>query len=168
MKKYYTEEERKAVNREKARLWREKNPEGNKENYKKNPDYWVEYRKKNKDKINDYRKKWRKEHSESDEMYRKTPMGRALSLINAYKKADKERNRGECTLTAKWVVDNIFTKPCHYCGKEGWEIIGCDRKDSNLPHTPENVVPSCKSCNDKKGTMSYDEFIKKLGESPLP
>lgn len=79
--------------------------------------------------------------------YRKTPMGRAVRLCNNYKNADKNANRGECTLTAQWIVDNIFSKPCAHCGKTGWNIVGCNRLDDSKPHTIDNVEPCCLECN---------------------
>ena len=39
-------------------------------------------------------------------------------------------------------------------------------KDNSLPHTPENVVPCCLSCNSKKGSIGYEEYLKMLAEQP--
>lgn len=146
-KKYLTEEERK----EARRIWNAK------------------WRAKHKKEIADYQKEYRKQYYQENKErelelkkeYNKTLMGRALYLVSSYKKADKQHNRGECTLTAKWVIDNIFSKPCHYnCGKKGWELIGCDRIDNDLPHTPDNVVPCCEECNKKRGTKTYEDFVE--------
>lgn len=102
-------------------------------------------------------KQWYQENKENKLEQHKywtknTQMGRASNLVNAYKQKDKKANRGECTLTAKWVVENIFTKPCAHCGKSGWQIIGCNRLDNSRPHTEDNVEPCCKDCNDKLAT----------------
>ena len=94
-----------------------------------------------------YYKQWKEDNPNYSKEYRKTPMGRAVYLINDYKRNDKLYNRGECTLTAKWIVDNIFTKPCAHCGKSGWQIIGCNRLDNSRPHTEDNVEPCCMECN---------------------
>lgn len=114
----------------------------------------------------EYNAIWRAEHSEYLKEYKaeynKTPMGRAVYLVNSYQKADKKYNRGECTLTAQWIIDNIFNKPCHYCGETDWRKMGCDRIDNSLPHTPENVVPCCFECNSKRGRKSYEEFKASL------
>lgn len=185
--KYLTEEERKERERESKRRWMEKHPNYIKEYRQKNKEKILkqmkEYRETHKDECSEYNKQWRENNKEYLKKYReahkeeinhikkkyaKIPMGRACYLVNAYKQLDEKYNRGECTINAKWIVDNIFSKPCHYCGKEGWKIIGCDRKDSSLPHTPDNCVPCCRECNRKKGTMPYDEYIKKLGDSPNP
>ena len=84
-----------------------------------------------------------KQHKE----YKNTPMGRASYLLMQYNREDKKRGRGEGDLTAKWIVDNIFTKPCAHCGKTGWEVIGCNRINNDLPHTKDNVEPCCYECN---------------------
>ena len=128
-------------------------------------EYLHQYYLKHKEKLVEYKKQWFKENKEErDEyrkQYRKTPMGRADYLLQRYRQSDKKHNRGECTLTAQWIVENIFSKPCHYCGKTDWTKIGCDRIDNSKPHTEDNVIPCCMNCNRKKNTKSYDEFIKK-------
>ena len=94
------------------------------------------YRAKNKAKRDEYRVK-----------YRSTQFGRANSLLYGYRREDKKRNRGECTLTEDFIIENIFSKPCAHCGESDWRKIGCNRLDNNLPHTPENVEPCCMKCN---------------------
>lgn len=147
MKKiYFTEEERKEARRkqkrESNRRWRETHPEYRKQYYQDNKEKELEqnkqYRQDNKEKI-----------SEINKQYRQTPIGRAVNLLGGYQRNDKKYKRGECTLTAQWIVENIFTKPCAHCGKTGWEIIGCNRLDNTLPHTPDNVEPCCEECNKK-------------------
>lgn len=92
--------------------------------------------------------------------YRNTPMGRAVRLANNYINADKIANRGKGDLTAKWIVENIFTQPCTHCGKTGWNVIGCNRIDNSKPHTMDNVEPCCKECNRKE---YYNEHKVKVG-----
>lgn len=101
------------------------------------------YAQKNKEKIKEYRNEWRK-----------TPKGRAESLLQAYKQKDRLKGRGECTLTSQWIVDNIFTKPCVHCGETDWHKIGCNRIDNTKPHTPDNVEPCCLKCNND---LNYKE-----------
>lgn len=105
-----------------------------------------EYRLKNKEQLNEYYKIYTKNYSK---LYLKRPMGRAHNLLSSYKCEDKKHNRGKGDLTAKWIVDNIFSKPCKYCGKTGWDVIGCNRLDNSKPHTKDNVEPCCKECNKK-------------------
>lgn len=94
--------------------------------------------------------------------YRKTPMGRAVRLISNYKRDDRKANRCEGDLTPQWIVDNIFSKPCVYCGKEGWDVIGCNRIDNDKPHTMDNVEPCCKECNMKQNNISSQKKVGKF------
>lgn len=192
--KYKTEEERIEAKRAARKRWREKNPDYNKKRtyteeqkekrrenkrewYKNNKEhvseynkeYSKKYREENRDillaKKNEYSKTHNEERSTYMKKYNSTKIGRAVNLASSYKQTDEEYNRGECTITAKWILENIFNgQVCHYCGKADWRELGCDRIDNSLPHTPENCVPCCKMCNIKKGTMSYDEYMKKIGK----
>lgn len=96
--------------------------------------------------------------------YRSTKNGRAHNLARAYKAADKNANRGECTITAEWIVENVFNQPCHYCGETDWHELGCDRINNLQPHTPDNCVPCCKACNIKRNLRSYQEFMTLIGK----
>lgn len=89
--------------------------------------------------------------------YRQTPMGRAANLLGGYRRKDKKYNRGEGDLTAEWIVENIFTKPCAHCGETDWTKIGCNRLDNTKPHTKDNVEPCCKECNDKLAGVYHME-----------
>lgn len=161
-KKYNTEEERKEAHREACKRFREEHP-----------DYMVEWRKNNPDKVKAYNAAYYKKNNEEilawhaayDAAYNATPFGRARYLVGRYRSADKKQNRGECTITPQWVVDNVFSgQVCHYCGQTDWHLLGCDRIDNTLPHTPENCVPCCCDCNKKKGTTEYDEFMRRMGK----
>lgn len=92
--------------------------------------------------------------------YRKTPMGRASRLVGNYNQADKKANRCQGDLTAQWLVENILFKPCAHCGKEGWDVIGCNRLDNSKPHTKDNVEPCCEECNRE---LYYKEHEQKVG-----
>lgn len=177
MKKYKTEEERKEAQREAKKRWREKNKEyqtiyrqNNKEKiaeyntlyYQKNKEYFAKYYQNNKEKIAEWYQNNKERAAVHQAKYFSTPYGRASKLITAYKQSDKKHNRGECTLTAQWIVDNIFSKPCHYCGETDWHKLGCDRIDNIKPHTPSNVVPCCCECNKKRGRNTYDEFTRNV------
>ena len=128
-----------------------------KERYEQNKDkellYNKEYAKEHRDELNEYLRE-----------YAKTPNGRASKLLYSYRRKDKLANRGECTLTKEWILENIIGKPCVYCGETDMLKVGCDRKDSSLPHTPDNCVPCCKKCNSKKKKLSYEDYIKMLGK----
>lgn len=131
------------------------------EYYEENKEIHKEYYKRNKERIISYQNEYQKE-------YDKTQMARANNLLGAYKAADKKAGRGECDFDARWIVENIFNKPCAHCGVEGWKVIGCNRLDNSKPHTKDNVEPCCFLCNVKLSTeeMARDEngnFIKRNG-----
>lgn len=96
--------------------------------------------------------------------YLKTPIGRAHNLLCTYKIEDRKRGRGECTLTAKWIVENIFTKPCAHCGETDWHKIGCNRLDNSKPHTEDNVEPCCMKCNND---LHHESIKKKVYQYTL-
>lgn len=171
-KKYFTEEERRAAKRVADKRWRTKNKEKIAEYQaewrQNNKEYHAEYYQNNKEKIakqkSEYRQNNKEKNAEYQAEYRATPKGRAYSLLNAYRQEDNKYNRGECTLTPEWIVENIFSQPCHYCGRTDWHELGCDRIDNSLPHRPDNVVPCCWECNIKKQKTPYDEFMKLIGK----
>lgn len=115
--------------------------------YQQNKDKYVEYYQQNKEQILERHKQNQNSITEYTKKYRKTAMGRANMLLQRYKQSDKKCGRGECTLTAKWIVENIFTKPCAHCGETDWYEIGCNRLDNTKPHTMDNVEPCCGKCN---------------------
>lgn len=192
--KYFTEEERKAARRESTKRWRKNNPDYCSNWYQKNKERLVEYRlntkehkseydakyrETNKEKISEYRQNNKEEirkravdyyNTHKDERheyyikYMSTKEGKAAHLLQAYRQNDKKYNRGKCTLTIEWIVDNIFSKPCHYCGESDWKELGCDRIDNSKPHTEDNVVCCCEECNKKRGRKEYNEFIKIIKE----
>lgn len=160
-KQYHRENRDKILERQKQ--YRQDNRESiaeyqkqyNKQYYQDNREAFVERKKQH------YQEN-RESIAEQQRQYRQTPNGRAHHLVNKYKQSDKESNRGECTLTAQWVVDNIFTQPCHWCGETDWKKLGCDRIDNSLPHTPDNVLPCCDECNKKRGRKTYEEFMNAI------
>lgn len=58
-------------------------------------------------------------------------------------------------------IEEIKSQPCAFCGGKSTSI---DHKVPLVaggdPTDITNLLPSCKECNQIKGTMSYDEFIK--------
>lgn len=190
MKKYNTEEERKAAKKESWRKWYEANKEQRAEYHKQwrenNPDYHKEYSKEwhqehpeyerqryknNKEHITEQNKKWREANPDYNKEYSKewfqdkyaTQTGRAYCLTKRYKFNDISHNRGECTITPEWMVDNTFKDICFYCDESDWHKLGCDRINNDLPHTPDNVVCSCWECNKKRGRKEFVEFLKEIG-----
>lgn len=120
--------------------------------------YMKEYREKNKEKL---KLKKQLEYQEKKKTYYIDKNYKSKVLVDNYKYNDKHKGRGECTLTADWIVENIFSgQKCVYCGESDWKKLGCDRIDNSKPHTPENVVCSCWNCNNARGEMSFEDFIK--------
>ena len=144
-KKYFTEEERKQA----------------KTAYRKQ--YYQDNKEKELEQVKQYQTEHKAEKAAYMKQYFATPIGRAANLVGGYKRDDKNAGRGECTIDAKWIVDNVFSgQVCHYCGESDWTKLGVDRKDSSLPHTPENCVPCCEKCNKKKGTTPHEKYLQKI------
>jgi len=93
--------------------------------------------------------------------YRNTPYGRAAYLVYNYKKMDEKNGFGidACNLTAKWIIENIFSKKCVHCGESDWHKLGCNRIDNSKPHTMDNVEPCCFACNNE---LNWDERREKV------
>ena len=51
-------------------------------------------------------------------------MYRAKYLIYDYKKEDIKYNRETPNFDSKWVLENIFSKSCVYCGESDWHKLG--------------------------------------------
>lgn len=119
--KYFTDEERKEAHRASCKRWRDK--------HKDEEDFKAAQR-------------------EANAKFRSTKYGRAINLLKDYSRLDRKYNRGECTLTPEWIVQNIFSgQCCAHCGETDWRKLGCNRLDNNLPHTPSNIEPCCWECN---------------------
>lgn len=163
-----TKEERREYNRKYYQANKEKvlehQAEYRKANKEKIAEQQAEYYQANKEKIAEYNAEYRKANkgkiAEYYAEYSTTPMGRAVYLLRDYRRNDKKYNRGECTLTPQWIVENIFSQPCHYCGETDWRKIGCDRINNSKPHTEDNVVPCCTECNAKRGTKEFNKFVE--------
>lgn len=158
-----TDEEKKLRNRENLKKWRMANKEKVAEQYKR---YYEKHKEEKLEQCKQYYQNSKEKIYERQKKYRKTPIGRAVYLCNHYKRNDKKYNRGECTITAQWIVDNVFTSKCCYCQNDDWIELGCDRINNDLPHTPENVVVCCEECNLKRQKKSYEEFCKEMGVEP--
>ncbi len=140
------------MTKEELREYNKKYREAHKEELREyDKKYYLEHKEECKAKA----KKWAKSNSQRAReltskrttKYRNTPKGRANHLLSAYNASDKKHNRGEGNLTAEWIIEKIFSQPCAHCGKVGWDVIGCNRINNDLPHTMDNVEPCCKVCN---------------------
>ena len=123
----------------------------------------------NPEEVREYMRQYRETHKEEQKVYnreyRETPRGRAKRMVIHCRQNDAKHNRGECTITEEWIMENIFTSKCHYCGESDWLKLGCDRIDNAKPHTPENIVCCCEDCNRKRQNMPFAEFVQKCKEA---
>lgn len=89
---------------------------------------------------------------------------KASKMISSYKLKDKKLGFDKvCDIDIDWMIENIITKPCIYCGDT--HRVGCDRIDNNKGHTKDNVVPCCYDCNcARNDNFSFDE-MKILGQT---
>lgn len=86
---------------------------------------------------------------------------RSKMLISSYRYRDKKRFNKEIDLDVDWFIDNIFNSKCIYCGESNWRKLGCDRIDNNKPHSKDNVVCCCSTCNRMRGDdFTIDEFMR--------
>lgn len=141
--------------------------EQHKEYVDKNREKYREYNKnsyqRNKEKVLDKHKEYYVNNLDKRIEYTKTPIARANNLLSQYKRIDKGKN--EVDFNAQWIVDNIFSKQCVYCGESDWHKLGCDRKDNSKGHVKDNVVPCCYHCNVKKHSMNYHEYLYKINKT---
>ena len=71
--------------------------------------------------------------TEYQKEYSKTQMGRAQRQYQQYKRMDKRNGFDDVIdFDAKWIVDNIYTKPCAHCGETDWHKLGCKRLDNSV------------------------------------
>ncbi len=135
------------------------------DNHEKRAAYSQQYHIANREKIIERVKKWQKDNP--DKVLKKNlkwncenpKHSRANKLFQNYRKQDQKANRGACTLTVKWIMENIFNgQHCIYCGESDWHLLGCDRINNSMPHTPDNVVVCCGRCNKKRSAKGFLEF----------
>lgn len=107
---------------------------------------------KNKDKKQKQGRAWRQNNRD-----------KAHIIWHRYK---SKKYNAPCTLTdQEWkdILDQ-YSHSCAYCHASNVSL----QKEHKIPvsrgggFTKENIIPSCKSCNSRKGAMTYDEFIDHL------
>ena len=115
------------------------------------------WKKQNPDKVREQKKRWKKQNPdkvrEEKRRWHRTPNGKFSDI----KKEAKRRNIN-FSLSFELYESQLWGKPCHYCESD-IEITGLDRKNSNKGYSSDNVVPCCHSCNTKKSTKPYEQFI---------
>lgn len=88
---------------------------------------------------------------------------KASKMISSYKCKDVKLGVSVCDIDIDWMISNILTKPCEYCG--GTHRIGCDRVDNSKGHTKDNVVPCCIECNTARNNFFTYEEMRRLGRT---
>lgn len=88
---------------------------------------------------------------------------KASKMISSYNAKDISNGFGKSNLTVDWLIENILTKSCVYCGDT--YRLGCDRMDNNSGHNKENVVPCCIECNTARNNYFSYEEMKILGQT---
>jgi hypothetical protein len=90
-------------------------------------------------------------------------------LFNSYKHSAKDR--GIAFRLSKPVFRNLTSARCHYCGaipnrfrknkncRGSYRYNGVDRKNNEQGYVSRNVVPCCFTCNDRKSTTGYRQFV---------
>lgn len=126
--------------------------------------YNKEYKQTHKEEIASWMKNYRKTNKEAirikEKEYQKSQRAQAAFRVNRYNQNDIKRGfNTDNNISPEWMVNNIFTSKCVYCGDQDWTHLGCDRIDNNKPHTADNVVCSCGLCNiERADKYSVEEF----------
>ena len=130
------------------------------------------YNETHKESISENKKKYYAENVEKkkgyNKAYRNTMEGKALHMALDYKREDRINNRNGFSLTREWILNNIFTSKCIYCGDSDWKHLGCDRISNEKPHTEDNCICACGICNIERQQkrMSVEEFIEYRKTNP--
>jgi hypothetical protein len=92
------------------------------------------------------------------------------TILNNCRKHDKAVGL-ESTITRE-LIRELISKPCEYCNQFDGKM-SIDRKNNNIGHTVENIVPCCLRCNAMKRDMPWEAWqflvpqIKKAAELGL-
>ena len=143
-----------AENKEKTKLYNEKNKIKIKEHRKKC--YYnrsEEQKQRDRDKTRRIYKKFITKRREYDKLYSGTYKG----VYNSYKKAAKKRNHQ--FLIPISVFKFYYKKECHYCGNI-MKKVGFDRKVNSIGYLLSNIVPCCGICNKMKMVLDKNIFIE--------
>lgn len=116
------------------------------------PEYWLFGRRKN---------RGSKKAKDKDEVA--SVRAKASKMISSYRNKDIANGTEVCDISIEWMIDNILSKPCVYCGDT--KRVGCDRIDNNVGHIKSNVVPCCIECNTARNNYFTYEEMRELGKA---
>jgi len=105
----------------------------------------------------EYNRKWSKNKKNNPLKFK------ATKLITNYNTKDKKANRGVGDLTVSWLEEKLKNATCIYCNDS--DNIGLDRIDNSKPHSKDNVVLCCYSCNVARSNNFTHEEMKILGKT---
>ena len=130
--------------------------------------YKYEWNQKNMQHILEYNKQWNAAHPERRKAtlkrYDTSEKGRLVGLLNVHKRnARIKSNGGDGITPEEWgEIKHEHNYSCYYCGEnKKLEIEHKTPISRGGKHERDNIVPSCKICNRRKGTMTEKEFLAK-------
>ena len=138
------------ANKEKIKAYREANKEKIKARQRA-------YREASPEKVKAYYEANREERKAWQRAYRETPAGK----FSQYRRRAKIRNIP--FLIEFQQFEDLWQKPCYYCGAE-IKTIGLDRVDNDGPYHIDNVVPCCAPCNQSKFTSTLEEWSERKND----
>ncbi len=150
--------------------------------------YGREWHKKHAEKRREKSRKWNREHPEEHQArvkaWRDANPGRAAASFKEWRRKNPERmsilkqrryarqKGAEGAHSAEeWAT--LLAKYDHRCAYCPTPLDNMNRtRDHKVPLTRggsnrvDNLVPACRSCNSKKGTMTHEEFVTRRGRPP--
>jgi len=81
-------------------------------------------------------------------------------MVRVYRHRDKKANHTPPDFDKYWLLENITSKPCAYCGST--KEVGSDRIDNTQGHTKANIVPCCNTCNRIRINYFSSEDFRKV------
>ena len=116
-------------------------------------EYLHQYHQDNKEKLLEWSRRYRQEHPE---VHRQS---------NRRRRALKVDSDGHFTNEEFRLLCETFENKCIYCGQElplvADHMTPLSRGGSD---GIDNIVPACANCNNKKHTMTFDEYVKRIEE----
>lgn len=107
-------------------------------------------------------KQWRQNNPDAVEAINTRKKENIHCQFGIYVQSSKHRN-----IHFELTVDeykSIAQNPCYYCGtvneKRGFN--GVDRVDNSIGYNTDNCVACCSMCNYMKGTISRDNFLRRI------
>lgn len=145
-------------------------------------EYSHNYYLENKERLLEQQRQYRLEHPERQAIYNQRRKKEKAEYLRRHNKEHPEphrqsvRNRrallansnGNFTAEEFRLLCEVYENKCAYCHSElplvPDHMTPLSRGGSNYI---DNIVPACESCNSKKHTMTYDEYIERLSKESM-